>query len=392
MLTRLVIVALLFLALLGAYELHTHERSTAIQTQSQSELQNLAVYSRAVAYYAATHSSATGPIADSGLSTLPNGYIKSHPWAGYMQNGNAWVYLAPGGSYAPLTLMREAGSPGRSLGIKAGTVAKDATGSVVVGDTVAIPNAIPDGSAVYLSQIFGTPPAAPPPMVTQSQPPPNPPLVASVPPITLVTGGAVSSSPTGWSCCSTPGAPPPPPPPAQPPQNPPPAGIASFQIGINGGYTWTDGRKPGMGTCALGTFNTFVRWDPSFGNPGSYYVITMSRAGQTVSTTLQNSQIQCSVSCAGNGSIMSDAQAQAFTPEINWANLAYDHQVTSGTGGMTIYPWMMNMSVTLKSCNAYGCTTTTESTNDLAIFSQGKQDCVAGSGGTVYWPPTAYPY
>ncbi|WP_083868253.1 type IV pilus biogenesis protein PilM [Dyella ginsengisoli] len=221
MITRLVIVALLFLAMLGAYELHTHERSTAIQTQSQSELQNLAVYSRAVAYYASTHSSATGPVADSGLSTLPNGYLKSHPWAGYMQNGNAWVYLAPGGTYAPQTLMREAGSPGRSLGVKAGTVAKDATGTVVVGDTVAIPNAIPDGSAVYLSQIFGTPPAAPPPMVIQSQPPPNPPLAASVPPITLVAGGAVTSSPTGWSCCSTPGAPLPPPPPAPPPPPPP---------------------------------------------------------------------------------------------------------------------------------------------------------------------------
>ena len=188
-----------------------------------------------------------------------------------------------------------------------------------------------------------------------------------------VTSGPWSAWTTASSSCVAP--------------TPPPPAITGFEVGIYGGYNVGEGPKPGMKTCTGPTFNTFVLWSAGQGNPADSYTLTMSRAGHTVTKTLTSGQIECAAACAGNGSLLTSAEARAFTPDTNWATLVYDHtEPTGAPGGIRIIPWMEDMTVTLQACNKNGCSSTTRTSADLAIYSNGQHDCTGGG-----YPATARP-
>lgn len=380
--------AIVLLVVLIGFALTYKSRETATDVRSAGVAaeQNLGIYARALARYAQANSTTTGVVIDTQL-VLPAGYEKRPGLQGYIDSGNAYVFAISGGPYAPLAVLRQAGAPGRRVGVKSGAIAKDVTNTVVAGAIVPLPAGIPDGSAVYVAREALPPPPPPPAQPTGTQPPPLAPITVGGSPIAVVATPGLSSSPVGWPCCTTPGIPIPPQAPVQPPVNPPPVGISNFIIGIHGGYSPGEGPKPGSKTCTGPNFNTFVMWDASFGNPADSYTISMSRAGQTFTKTLTHSQVQCAVSCGGNGSLLTAAQAKALAPEINWTRLVYDTAIKNSAGGIVITDWFMPLSVTLDACNGFGCTRTTLNGNVLGIFSNGQIDC--NNGGS--YPATAHP-
>jgi hypothetical protein len=382
-------IVVLFLLLVGglAARQYVDRQNDITATRAANWGQNFAIYARQAAVYAERNPTVVKNPSDTELA-LPTWYKKLAAFNAYVDHGNAYVYLAAGGTREPLMLLRDAGAPGRTLGIKAGTVAKDATGTTVAGAVIPLPAAIPDGAAVMVARAALPPPPPPPASPTAQQPATPPPLYNPGKPLPppIPSGPPIVSNPVNFPPPVTPPVPIPPAEPVQPPVPVLPPAITSFTIGIHGGYNSGDGPKPGMKTCTGPTFNTFVLWDVGQGNPADFYVISMSRNGQTVSKTLQNNQIQCAAACAGNGSLMTAAQAIAFTPDINWSKLVYDHTVQVGSG-ITIYDWMMNMTVTLQSCNGNGCSSTTETAANLGIFSNGQHDCTGGGS----YPATAHP-
>lgn len=380
------ILGVMFLVYLGmTYQ--SREHLSAVTTEAHAAEQNVAVYAHSVAAYAEANPAATMAPTDGQLA-LPSGYLKHPGLMPYVAIGNAYVYAVPGGVYDPKAMLRQAGAAGRRIGIKAGTTAKDATGTVVGGQLVPLPGAIPDGSAVYIAREKLPAPDLPPSSPTAAQPPAVPPITIAGSPINPVVATPENPHPVAWTCCTTPGVPVPPPAPAQPPVNPPPAlpaAITGFYVGINGGYDSVDGPKPGMKQCKQGGFNTFVTWSANQGNPGTYYLLTIARAGLQLSKRIENSQIQCAVTCAGSGAVFSSAEAMGLVPEISWARLVYDHAMQVGSG-ITIYPWMMDASVTLQTCNGNGCSASSSASANVGVFSDGQHDCTGGS-----YPATAHP-
>lgn len=385
MLAKFLIALAVLVALVFGLEYSMHRDSTGVDIRAANWAQNAAVLAQSTATFAGIHPTDVRAVAINEL-VLPNGYVPNPGLTPYVAAGNAYLYVAPGQTETPQDVARNLGAPGRRIGIKQGAVAKDARGVIVAGQVISLPAGIPEGSAVYVVLEKLPAPTAPPASPTAAQPPALNPLSnpSNNPPPVVFTPD--TSNPLPWSPPVTPAPPVPPPAPAQPPIDPAPAGITGFTIGIHGGYQQGDGPKPGMKTCNGPTFNTFIIWDANQGNPADFYVITMTRNGRTVTKTLQHSQVQCAVSCAGNGSLLTSAEAIAFTPEIVWTRLVYDHIVQVGSG-ITIYDWFMNMDVTVQSCNSAACSTTTRSGNILGIFSNGQHDCQGGGG----YPATAHP-
>lgn len=215
---KIVVALLLLVALTFGINYRTHMESDRVASQAAAMQDAVSVYAGAVGRYADTHPSFTGPLADGALQ-LPVGFQKITGLAAFVSNGSAYAYLPAGNAVAPRDLMRLAGAPGRRIGIKAGTLARDATGAVVAGRLVDIPSGIPDGAAVFVSREIAPAPAPPAPMPTAAQPPPTPPLTRSAPAVAVVNQPYTGGTALPWSGAVTPPPPAPPPPVAQPPVN-----------------------------------------------------------------------------------------------------------------------------------------------------------------------------
>lgn len=377
----------LILSAAGVYMSRHHQLEA--ENTAQTFRQNANLLGRYAAAYAGAHDTATGGVSPATVG-VPSWYTPYPGIRAYVNSGSAYVYYSATSNPSPAEALTYVAGPGITAGIMASGAIRDGTGRSLP-TSVQVPSGIPDGAMVLVSRdVMPTVPHAAPGLSTQGAPgslPPGAPLGGPE------TFPGFTSVPVPWTPVSPPWVNPPnstiaaqPPPPPTPPPS-----IPSFTIGIHGGYMYEEGRKAGLGTCTLSPFNTFVNWSASIGNPASSYAITMTRAGHTVSVTLPSSAIQCAVSCAGNGSIMSDAQALAFTPDISWSSLVYLKAVTNSSGGVTITDYPEDMTVSLKACNANGCSTTNESSQALRIFSQGKRDCQAATGNPGPWPATAYP-
>lgn len=386
MFAKLVVVFLVIAAVVLGIQYQSNSETTGVEIRAANWSENAAVLALGAATFAVTHPTTARVVAMSELA-LPQGFVAQPGLTPIVSNGNAYLYYAPGGQATPLEAERDMGGPGRRVGVKAGALAKDVTGAVIAGQFIPLPAAIPDGSAVYVAREALPPPPAGPASPTAAQPPPLAPVSAPSTNPPPVTWPGSPSVPVVYLPPTTPPAPVPPAAPAQPPINPPSAPtITSFTFGIYGQYEPTQGPKQGQTVCAGPVFNTFVIWDASQGNPADTYTFTVSRAGTTATTSVPHSNILCANDLCGTpGTLLTDAQAIGFTPDVDWTKLLYDHAVVSGQA-IAIYPWVMDITVTLKACNAAGCGSTTETTRDFWVESLAKRDC----DGTPL-PPTAHP-
>lgn len=197
---------------------------------------------------------------------------------------------------------------------------------------------------------------------------------------------AAITQPTGGTLTFTdPPPPPPPPPPSNPDSNPVPPAPTGVIAGISGGYDAEQGRK--FVTCTAPTqFNTYFNWPLAQGNKADHYILTLVRHGTTVTLTRKNADILCNTGnnlCNGYLNL-TVAQVQGLIPEINWATTVWDHLewTTPAHTGIAIYGWMMNSNLTIKACNSAGsCNSSTSTSMNLSVFSNGQRDCQAMSGG-----------
>lgn len=230
MFARLAIfIAFVVLSTIGMV-MHARQGQVDEKAEANAAMENIGIYAKAVAHYAEVNPTTVG-VAPMASLYLPNGYSSTLTYTGYVSNGDAWVYLLPGGLLSPAQLLRLAGAPDRYLGVKTGTTAADATGNVVFGQDVPIPAAIPNGAAVYLARQLLPPPAGPAASPTAEQPPAPPPLTISAPPIAVV-GSPYSTGPGPTYVPPTVPPMPPQPPngnPSNPPTNPPQTLYWEFQ-------------------------------------------------------------------------------------------------------------------------------------------------------------------
>lgn len=141
-------------------------------------------------------------------------------------------------------------------------------------------------------------------------------------------------------------------------------------------------------------FNTYVAWPTSEGHAADHYIITIVRAGKTLTKTFPGSMVQCAAQCAAPVAY-TVSEVTGFTPELDWSTEFYDHTewTTPAHTGIAIYLWMMNATLTLQSCSAAGnCSKTVETSLDLGVMSGGQRACEAATGtAPPYNPPTPKP-
>lgn len=226
--------------------------------------------------------------------------------------------------------------------------------------------------------------------------PPHQPMGGTDATFNNATPPAAVSQPMGGALTFQNPPPPPPPPPSNPDTNPVPPAPVGVTGGINGAYQAGRGPKGNVTCTAPTSFNTFFQWPISQGNPADHYNLTIARHGTTVAVTRSNSDIICNSTGFCTGYLnLSVAQVQGLVPEINWATSVWDHLewTNSAHTGIAIFPWMMNSNVAVQACNSAGsCSSSTSSSMNLGVFSNGQRDCQAQSGGApAYNPPNPMP-
>ena len=198
-----------------------------------------------------------------------------------------------------------------------------------------------------------------------------------------------------------------------------PQPVTDFEIGFWGGYWWHGVKPsdPSLGTCnapvdgtnpSAGGSTGYNSWvllntDDASAAITDHYVVTMTRKGVTKTVTIPASKLGKNATISATqpdgrqywyqswAGIFDVATVNALTPDIDWSQYDYHDATTNAGGGITITPDFRAATVSIAACNSAGqCSVPTTQTNGISIFSDGKRDCQALSGGAVTpYPPTA---
>jgi len=295
-------------------------------THSVSQAQQFATNAMAMgnyaSHYAAANQAAVGSVTAATIGA-PAWYTGYQGLLTYVNLGNAYLYVAPGGTTSPQISLNSVAGPGVLAGIQTNGSLIDGTGRALP-TAVPIPAAIPNGSMVLVSRNMV--PASTTATTVRTPTgggPALPPGAAIGPPLVFTNS---PGSPVAWNpvtpyapfATATPVPPPPPPPPPYNPLNDPTLCMA------NGGMVYTvTPVQIGAGAYAVDGVSSFTQHSTPLGFATGSYTASVNFDGSAGSAT---------VLCTGPG-----------------------NDFCSGTLTFTVGPGTFNLGVQASSCLAGDC-------------------------------------